>query len=98
MSLSDDLTRALLQLADDIKLATASAYNPTEFRRMVASSGGLPTAKGLIARSPSDGYLRLAELQRTDLTLEAFILKNPKFWPLFSETELAMCRKRAPDA
>jgi hypothetical protein len=42
----------------------------------------------------SEGYTALWERKRLDLTVEAMILDNEKYQSLFTENELAICRKR----
>lgn len=54
-------------------------YRATVFIGMVQDRGGLATAKALINSStPSDGYTKLFELGRLDLSVEAVVMDNPK--------------------
>ena len=47
-------------------------YTPSIFFRMLHEKGALQTARQLInASQPSDGYTRLWELERLDLSVEA---------------------------
>ncbi len=70
-------------------------YRPTIFRDMLFRQGGLLTAKQLInAARPSEGYLKLYDKKRLDLTVEAVVLGNPRWHPLFIETELDQARRR----
>ena len=72
-------------------------YRPVRFLGMVASHGGLWTAKTLL-RSPdlSYGFRRLWELGRLDLTMEALVIQDP--WStLFTRAELAVARGRLED-
>ena len=47
-------------------------YNATYFLQMLTERGGLATAKYLISTdTPSDGFTKLWECQRLDLTVEA---------------------------
>lgn len=73
-------------------------YKATIFLRMLHEHRGLETARRLI-HSPkvSDGYTSLWELGRLDLTVEALIIDNEKYRPLFSDEEIAICRKRLQD-
>jgi hypothetical protein len=69
-------------------------YNPTIFFRMLCDRGGLQTAKDLLATpKPSEGYTKLWELGRLDLTVEALVI-NPRWQNLFTPDELATARKR----
>jgi hypothetical protein len=62
---------------------------------MVSDKGGLSTAKYLInTPKPSDGYTHLYERGRLDLTVEAMIVENPKWYPLFTVEEIAAAKKR----
>ncbi len=55
----------------------------------------LSTAKFLInADKPSDGYTALFEKGRLDLTVEAMVVEEPRWYPLFTEEELTRARKR----
>ena len=98
MTLEKEFTAFLLDLANRIKEETEDEYDPTLFRRMVANDGGLVAAQMLIHKGQvSDGYTKLWELGRLDLTLEAQILKNKKYYPLFTEEELETCKNRLKD-
>ena len=73
-------------------------YNATRFLGMVNEDGGLAAAKHLInAPDISDGFGELWERGRLDLSVEAYALRE-EFRPLFTEDELAVCRKRLLDA
>jgi hypothetical protein len=72
-----------------------AGYKATRFLTMVNEDGGLATAKYLIHSSQvSDGYTALWERKRLDLTVEATVLADPKWEPLFTSEELAICAKR----
>ncbi len=74
-----------------------AGYVASRFLQMVAEQGGLATAKQLInAETVSDGYTRLWELGRLDLSVEAQALRR-EFRPLFSDPELQICRERLRD-
>jgi hypothetical protein len=69
-------------------------YTATRFLQMLSTQGGLMTARALLAtEAPSDGFTRLWECGRLDLTVEAHVLK-PEFAPLFSENERDTARRR----
>lgn len=73
-------------------------YRPTVFLDMLHRLGGVVTAKQLInAARPSDGYTRLYEANRLDLTVEAVVIDDPKWQPLFTEAELVKARRRLKD-
>ncbi len=88
----------------EFKLAMVDIYNRAKneagytasiFNNMIYERGALSTAKFLInASNVSDGYTELFKRNRLDLTVEALVLENPKWHPLFTESDLARCRKR----
>lgn len=69
-------------------------YNAVRFMKMLVDHQGLKTAK-ILLKSPdvSDGFVELYMRKRLDLTMEAQLLSNPKFWPLFTEEELDTARR-----
>ncbi len=71
-------------------------YAAHRFLQMVAERGALQTAKDLLHDhdpKPGSGFLKLGELNRLDLTVEAVVLKDA--WKdLFTPEELAIARKR----
>ncbi len=72
-----------------------TGYRPTIFLDLVTTRGGLQTAKTLINSSrPSDGYTRLYELKRLDLTVEAVVADHPEWHSLFTDEELGKARAR----
>ena len=72
-----------------------AGYKASGFYTMILNQGGLKTAKQLINSSrPSDGYTKLWELNRLDISVEAVVLENPKWHGLFSQIELTKCEKR----
>ena len=73
-------------------------YTPSIFLRMLNEAGALQTARQLInARKPSDGYTRLWELRRLDLSVEAVVHDNAEWHGLFTQDELQRCKKRLTD-
>ena len=69
-------------------------YNATRFKKMLEEKGGVETAKTLLkAPTVSDGFVELYMRKRLDLTVEAQLLENPQFWPLFTEAELDTARR-----
>jgi hypothetical protein len=70
-------------------------YNATRFLHMLHEHGGLETARILLhSANVSEGYTALWERGRLDLTVEAVIHNNPKWHPLFTQDDLAICAKR----
>jgi hypothetical protein len=69
-------------------------YTATRFLNMVVSRGGVETAKTLLATDvPSEGYVRLWECGRLDLTVEALVLEE-QYASLFTVEELARAKAR----
>jgi hypothetical protein len=76
-------------------IVTETKYRPTALRQMIDHYGGVTAAKRLIySVVPSDGYTKLWELNRLDLTVEAFVLANPQWHSLFTEPELTKAAVR----
>jgi hypothetical protein len=83
--------REMLQIYED---ALAIGYEASGLRQLMASHGPITAAKILInMNGGSDGYAELWKLGRLDLSVEARALK-PDFRALFSDAELARCRRR----
>ena len=73
-------------------------YTPSIFLRMLHEKGAIQTARQLInASQPSDGYTRLWEMKRLDLSVEAVVYDNEEWHELFTQDELHRCRKRLTD-
>jgi hypothetical protein len=73
-------------------------YNATRFLQMLHEQRGLETARILLhSANVSEGYTALWDRGRLDLTVEAVIHDNPKWHPLFTEDELAICVQRLKD-
>ena len=80
---------ALRGLYHTIVAETKGGYKPIHLMRMIDDIGAVATAKNLISREkPSEGYIVLLEFDKLDLTVEKFILNNPKWYPLFTPEEL----------
>ena len=95
-----DLERAFDQAMFEVfrRAKTEARYNATIFLQMLTDNGGLRTAKTLInASQPSDGYTALYMRKRLDLTVEAVVLGDTRWHPLFSEGELTKAAKRLAD-
>ncbi len=75
-----------------------AGYNATVFLQMLSDGGGLRTAKTLInAAKPSDGYTALWERKRLDLTVEAVVVENARWHPLFAPEEIERAKRRLSD-
>ena len=74
--------------------AKAFDYYPTYFLKMVTNRGGLAAAKQLLrGTNLSDGFVRLWQEWRLDLSVEAQALQEP--WrALFTHEELAEAKRR----
>ncbi len=69
-------------------------YWATRYLQMLRARGGLETARHLLrARATSDGYARLRDAGRLDLTVEACVLR-PEFGLLFGAEEVGLARSR----
>ena len=70
-------------------------YNPKEYIRMINEYGAVAAAKRLIeitkAGTLPDGFLRLAECDALELTMEASVCK-PEYQSLFSAEEIRFCK------
>lgn len=74
--------------------AAELGYRPTFFLRMVQQCGGLEAARHLLdTPAPSEGFTRLWELGRLDLSVEAVALRE-EFCGLFTERQLEVARRR----
>lgn len=68
-------------------------YRPTYFLRMVQELGGLEAARQLIKHDGvSEGFTRLWNMKRLDLSVEAFVLK-PEYRELFTDQERQHARQ-----
>ena len=70
------------------------SYSATRFLQMVANDGGLKTAKLLLAtKAPSDGFTKLWECGRLDLTVENLVIQA-KYKDLFTAEEIIVAEER----
>lgn len=70
-------------------------YRPTYFLKMLHEDGGVETARRLLnTDKPSEGYTKLWELGRLDLSVEAVIWENQEYQTLFTKEELKTVEKR----
>jgi len=69
-------------------------YNASYFLQMVTEKGGYLAAKQLIhTNTPSEGFTKLWELDRLDLSVEFHVIK-PEYDSLFTEEERQICKNR----
>ena len=72
-------------------------YNPTYFLRMIGDMGEVEAVKALLCKKePSEGFTKLWELGRLDLTAEYLVLED-EFRELFTEEERDIARRRLTD-
>ena len=84
----DRVQSAIQEMERDCK------YTPSQFMEMIREYNTLNACKMLInAPGISEGFMRLFDAKRLDLTVEAIALE-PECRELFSETELQRARKR----
>lgn len=77
-----------------VRAAKECKYYPTRFLQMLSEMGGIETAKKLIAKDGgTEGFLKLWEKGRLDLSVEYLVLQD-KYKELFTDEERAMCRNR----
>ena len=70
-------------------------YTASYFYQMLEESGGIGAAKRLLnTETPSDGFTRLWECGRLDLTVEAVIWDNIEWHSLFTQEEMNVVRNR----
>jgi hypothetical protein len=73
-------------------------YSAPLFAELLKNHGGLETARRFIHSADyAAGFTKLWERERLDLTVEAVILQEAKWHPLFTAEEIEVCRKRLAD-
>ncbi len=69
-------------------------YRPTRFLQMLSEKGGVETALSLVAKSEAtEGFIRLWENRRLDLSVEALVLKDD-YRELFDDDIRKACSGR----
>ncbi|HHU83328.1 MAG TPA: hypothetical protein GXZ26_10020 [Firmicutes bacterium] len=69
-------------------------YKATRFLQMLSEMGGVATAVSLVSKpGATDGFIKLWENQRLDLSVEALVLKE-EYKELFSEEIRTACANR----
>lgn len=72
-----------------------TGYNALGFLQLLHNRGALGTAQYLIHQPrPSEGYVKLFEYGRLDLTVEAVIYDNSEWHFLFTADEMAVVKRR----
>ena len=92
----NDLERKFYTAMTDIyrKADKECGYRATRFLQMLSEKGGVKTAKELVSKEGgTDGFSKLWQLGRLDLSVEALVLKDD-FKELFTEEELSLCKVR----
>jgi hypothetical protein len=75
----------------------ALGYNPSYFVQMIDERGALGACRKLINDdTPSEGFTKLWELKRLDLTVEAVALRSP-YKALFTQADRLKARRRLDD-
>lgn len=70
-------------------------YNATRFCQMITKHRGVETARKLLASDEySEGMTKLWEKGRLDLSVEAVVVREEKWHPLFTDEELDVARER----
>jgi hypothetical protein len=84
---------------DSVRQCQKLKYDPKLFVRMRSELGAVEACRRLInAPQWPEGFSRLWEMKRLDLSIEAFVHDNPKFSPLFDTPTLENCEKRLIEA
>jgi hypothetical protein len=92
MTFEEEKTAFVKETRDSINEAKKLGYNPTGFIGMIGQHEVIETARRLVNNpKPSYGYMRLWELKRLDLSVEALIQRFPA---LFTEEERQKARER----
>ena len=77
---------------------SACGYRAGRFLEMVNTHGGLETAKMLLREEePRGGFVALHEKGRLEVTMEALIVENKRWHPLFTQEEIKIAEKRLSD-
>ena len=101
-ALTTDLERQVDQLAPrGLKDKAGRPYRAPHFRRglkTAAEAGGVAVAdyvRGYVYRPPSDGYVKLEEIDALDLACEALVVDDAKPYAfLFTDDDRAAARER----
>lgn len=82
------------------KAKKETGYNATRYLQMLVSpEASLNVAKKFVLSThSSDGYAELWTRKRLDLTVEALVAYNQKYFELFTEEELTAARGRLQES
>ena len=95
MNLEGSFHEGMLKIYEEAK---EFGYYPNYFLGMVVEQGGLSAAKHLLGGNQlSEGFVRLWEEQRLDLSVEALALRDP-WTALFTDEELTEAQRRLDGA
>ncbi|MDC9722506.1 MAG: hypothetical protein PSN34_06995 [Urechidicola sp.] len=72
---------------------TKEVYRPNYFYKLSLNVGGHYQATKILIPKLSDGFTKLLEKERTDLSIE-FIVIKPKYKSLFTDDEIKMCKRK----
>ena len=75
------------------RTGVAAGYWPGYFLRSVRQDGGLAVAKRLLAKPTSEGFEKLEEVKRMDLSIE-YLVVDGHYAHLFTLEELEIARQR----
>lgn len=103
-ALEEQLYNDLMAGVDIFKKAKPK-YHPTRFIEMLHEYGAVGTSKRLLQdgkeSSEYKGLTRLWEMENFEnipnalhCSVEAIIYEHEDYWPLFSATEIEICKKR----
>jgi len=91
-SLEEQFNKDCWKIYNDTVVETK--YRPEYYRQMLEELGGLNAAKQLLATTkPSEGFTKLWELGRLDLSVEALVIKN-EYNILFTDEEISTAKRR----
>jgi hypothetical protein len=92
----NDLERNFHNAMTDVyrKADKECGYKATRFLQMLGEKGGVRTAKDLVTKDGgTEGFLKLWQFGRLDLSVEALVLKD-EYKELFTEEQLRLCKER----
>ncbi|MDR0328791.1 MAG: hypothetical protein LBI05_10895 [Planctomycetaceae bacterium] len=82
------------EMMDTYEAAQKLGYRPSILMSLVSKKGAREAARELIrSPQPSDGFTKLWELKRLDISVEAKVLM-PEYHDLFTDGERQLCRER----
>ena len=91
--LTDEFNQRMQELYQSGK--REARFSGTLFGELLKEHGGIETARRFIhSVDYAPGFTALWERKRLDLTVEAVIVEEPKWHPLFTAEELEICRSR----